>query len=762
MSLWQRLFTNHRRFFVLGSIAITLVSLVGMSRLRIDDDLRSLLRDRDADFRMVDEIAREFGSPEHEVIIFASAQSETLFTPDAIAALHLLLARLERVDDVERVHSMFSVRRLGRVGILLPVVPNADRDLDTDDLQSIRSRAMNHPLVAGKLLSADSRHTLLLVRLTDDAHDPKVARRILADIHTALDSENLRSALTLEVTGLPSLRAEASIALFRDIMVFNVVGIVLAIAFSYWTARRWSAVIVACTPPMVGALWATGLLGLLGVSVNMLTAVVPTLALVVGTCDSVHFIEDVRRRVRRGNDTLTASSAAVGRVGIACGLTSLVTAVGFASLAFARIDAVRSFGIVSALGALASFAAVSTITPLLASTRLGNTLHLGISPRFATQMATRLGNFSIHHERRIVPIGIVATLGCVCVSLFLEADNRIRDSLPRGTPASVALEHMDDSFGGAMGLDVLVRWPASVVWSDPMVLETLEKVHLTLNDYKEISHPLSLATFSGTLSQSSLQRLQPEQLGDFVDPQGRTAIVRSRVTDCGSMRMDIMFGEIEKSLTTLAPVGWTIDLAGMTVVSARNIRQLILDLSSSLTIEVFVIGIILAVAFRSPLIGIISLLPNMFPLAALAAVLVATGRTLEPANIIVFNVCLGLSVDDTVHLLSSMNHHRRPGISTGTAVRRALYDTGSAVVLGGLVLTAGFATVLASRVPSLSGFGLLAATAVMAATVSELMLLPAILVWADRVCESRIFSKSQTGSKPYPCNNSAVNSVNRA
>ena len=174
------------------------------------------------------------------------------------------------------------------------------------------------------------------------------------------------------------------------------------------------------------------------------------------------------------------------------------------------------------------------------------------------------------------------------------------------------------------------------------------------------------------------------------------------------------------------------------------------------------IGIILAVAFRSPLIGIISLLPNMFPLAALAAVLVATGRTLEPANIIVFNVCLGLSVDDTVHLLSSMNHHRRPGISTVTAVRRALYDTGSAVVLGGLVLTAGFATVLASRVPSLSGFGLLAATAVMAATVSELMLLPAILVWADRVCESRIFSKSQTGSKPYPCNNSPVNSVNRA
>ena len=97
----------------------------------------------------------------------------------------------------------------------------------------------------------------------------------------------------------------------------------------------------------------------LGHPINLLTSVVPSLALVVGTCDSIHFIEDMRRSVRRGTHQIIASSNAIKRVGTACGLTSIVTAVGFASLAAARIEAVRTFGIAAAAGALASFAAVT-------------------------------------------------------------------------------------------------------------------------------------------------------------------------------------------------------------------------------------------------------------------------------------------------------------------------------------------------------------------------------------------------------------------
>ncbi len=211
------------------------------------------------------------------------------------------------------------------------------------------------------------------------------------------------------------------------------------------------------------------------------------------------------------------------------------------------------------------------------------------------------------------------------------------------------------------------------------------------------------------------------------------AIVRARVRDAGSRQLETVYADIRTELDALAATrdGWHFDLSGMSVISARNIRQLITDLGGSLLLEVAVIAIILALAFRSPVAGIVSLIPNVFPLAVIAAVLVLTGRSLDPATVIVFNVCLGLAVDDTVHVMAALARNRREGVSIASAMRRAIVETGNPVVLGGLVLGVGFAAVTVSSVPSLAGFGRLACAAIAAATVAELILLPAVLVVTD-------------------------------
>jgi predicted RND superfamily exporter protein len=222
-------------------------------------------------------------------------------------------------------------------------------------------------------------------------------------------------------------------------------------------------------------------------------------------------------------------------------------------------------------------------------------------------------------------------------------------------------------------------------------------------------------------------------VADLVSPDARMALVRARVADLGSRRLEGIYGRIDDGLAGLEQdlPGWRFRLAGMSVVSARNIRQLVRDLGSSLALEVLVIGAILSLAFRSPLAGIVSLIPNIFPLAVIAALVVASGRFLDPATVIVFNVCLGLAVDDTVHLLSALSRQRRPGVPIRTAVRRAVAETGNAIVIGGIVLTVGFAAVTASSVPSLASFGRLACAAVAAATIAELVLLPALLLVTD-------------------------------
>ena len=719
-------------------LAATLTALAafGISRLRFDDDLQALVRDGSAQLDLVDEIADVFGPPDRDCIVRAAARSGDIFDAESLTALESLAGRLRAIEGVDDVRSIFDIRRQGTAGVVLPVIPRTSDPLDAESLARAKARASGHPLVAGHLLSADASSSLLLVQLSATADRPPASSAVVARIEAVLtESAPAEGPLALELTGLPALREQATRALRHDMLMFNSIGLVLAVMLSAVVARSLRSTVVASLPPFIGAIWALGTLGLLGAPVNILTSVVPSLALVVGTCDSIHFIEDMRRSARRGIDPLAASSGAIRRIGMACGLTSIVTAIGFASLAVARIEAVRTFGIAAAIGALASFMAVTLLTPLIASTRFCSGLRLGRSSPLAGRVANVLAALSVRHARPLVVLACSLTAALAFVGSGLDADTRIIDSLPSGAPASQALARVDAEFGGVMGVDVVVEWPADVDWRDPAVLDALALAEAAVGREEGISRTISLSTVAAGMPPRVRRRLDVDSVSDLVAPESRMALVRARVADLGSRRLEEIYDRVDASLARLEQdrPGWRFRLAGMSVVSARNIRQLVRDLGSSLVVEVLVIGCILAVAFRSPLAGIVSMLPNIFPLVVIAALLVITGRSLDPATVIVFNVCLGLAVDDTVHVLSALTRNRKEGVSIGSAVRRAVSEMGNAVVIGGVVLTVGFAAVTASSVPSLAGFGVLACAAVASATVAELLFLPALLVVTDSV-----------------------------
>lgn len=725
--------------------ALTLLAGYGISRLRIDDDLRSLIRGGSADFALVDEVAAVFGPPDRDCIVRITAAGGDIFAPGTLEAVQALVDRVGVVPGVEQVRSIFDIRRQGAAGALLPVIPRTSEPLDAERRAEARERALEHPLLAGQLLSASGGSSLVLVRLRPDHDGGAKLGPTVAAIEDAIRPSATTAAgatappIAVQLTGIPALREQATRALRNDMLVFNSLGLSLAVILSASVARSLRSTVVACLPPFVGAVWAMGVLGLFGAPINILTSVVPSLALVVGTCDSIHFIEDMRRSVRRGLDPLAASAGAVQRIGTACGLTSIVTAIGFASLAVARIDVVRTFGIAAAVGALASFAAVTLLTPLLASLPFLAGTRLGRSSRRAGRLAGILAGFSVRHARPLAAMACVATLALAILGAGVEADNRVADSLPRHAPAAVALTSVDGEFGGVMGIDTIIRWPEGVDWRSEDLGLALADASAVIAAAAPVSRPVSLASVTADLPARARHRLPAEPFRDLVSPADRMAIVRARISDLGSRRLEGVYDRIDAEFAALAAArpGWRFDLTGMSVVSARNIRQLVRDLGSSLLLEVTVIGCILALAFRSPLAGIVSLVPNVFPLAVIGALLVLSGRGLDPASVIVFNVCLGLAVDDTVHILAALARQRREGVSIQTAVRRAVAETGNPVVIGGVVLSVGFAAVMASSVPVLAGFGLLACAAVAAATLSELVFLPALLVVTDGIVRPR-------------------------
>jgi predicted RND superfamily exporter protein len=505
---------------ILAVVVCSILAAVGLSRLQVDDDLRSLLRNGTDDFLVVDEIADRFGAPDRDCIVRVTPATGSLFAPVALGQLRDLVDDLALIDGVEEVRSMFDIRRQGVAGALLPVIPRVSGPLDDAACAAARERCSKHPLIAGHLLSPDANAALLLVRLGPGHDTPAGADPVLAAIATLLAG---REGLDGELTGLPALRAEAAQALRRDMIVFNALGMSLAVILSASVARSIPSTFVACVPPFVGAVWAMGVLGLCGAKINILTSVVPSLALVVGTCDSIHFIEDMRRSVRRGIDPFVASSGAIRRVGVACGLTSVVTAIGFASLAAARIEAVRTFGIAAAAGAMASFTAVTLLTPLLASLPFCRGMRLGRSSRGASWLASFLAGWSMRHARLLVPAALAATVGLGLLSSGLDADNRVLDALPRGAASSRALMHVDEEFGGAFGADVLVTWPAELDWREAEVLDGIAAVHGVLEAADPKIRAVSVSTVAGTVGERARRRLDPAPFAELLDPSGRLA-----------------------------------------------------------------------------------------------------------------------------------------------------------------------------------------------------------------------------------------------
>ena len=125
------------------------------------------------------------------------------------------------------------------------------------------------------------------------------------------------------------------------------------------------------------------------------------------------------------------------------------------------------------------------------------------------------------------------------------------------------------------------------------------------------------------------------------------------------------------------------------------------------------------------------MIPNAFPLAVAGSVLAGLGLELQVSSVLAFTVCLGIAVDDTIHLVSRYRAERLRGRPPEEAAVRAVTAVGRALVITTLVLVGGWGMLLLSEVPTTQLFGVIGLVGLTAALVGDLILLPAMLVAFD-------------------------------
>lgn len=630
-----------------------------------------------------------------------------------------------------------------------------------------------HPLVQGTLLDHEGRGLLLPLRWdvqgarTVDLDDDERFAATIAAARAAAPS------LEVGLTGVWPIIAAQSAAIGRERWRFQLFGALLGFAIASLAFRDLRATLLAGLPPLFGVGLAIGVTRLAGFGAQGFTSIVlPLLVLTIGFTDSLHVVVHAARARRAAQISgAEATARSLEELAWPCLLTSLTTAIGFASLALTGSTIVREFGLSCALATMVTFLCVVLLIPLLARTPLGNAL-LRVQPpsfenapseaesapvegrvRRAAGIGARLIDrglrATLRAPRSVAAAAIFITLGLAALAGTLRVDRRASTDLAEGSEAARTLARVDIVLGGVFPMQVRLDWDEGV--DGATVLEAARAARRALAGEGASAHTYVTPSIgpdrfadalrpTGSTPSAALDevawvalRTFPERwTASVIDLDERRALVHARIPDVGAAALIPVFERIRADLARAQQDG---DIAGvrLTLVGTHpayleTVTRVARELAQSLALAAALILVTLTLAFRSWRLGLASVVPNLLPIAASAGGLALIGGGVDISALTALTLSLGIATDDTIHVLAHWRIAREAGLDARAAARVAVLRTLPALALTTLTLTAAFAQLLFSALPTIREFGLLAATTLVAAFVADVWLLPAFLV----------------------------------
>jgi len=499
-----------------------------------------------------------------------------------------------------------------------------------------------------------------------------------------------------------------------------------------------------------------------GGSMNLLVTLVPVVVNVLATSAAVHLCHYFSEAAAGGAGP-RAASMAVAAGAWPCGVAAATTVIGLGSLAVSEVEPVRLFGIYAAAGVAVSFGMLMTVLPSALQWFPGRaaTRPARLSPSLLCGIAEAI----LARRRMIVAIAaaILLTAGSGLVSLRTEV--KPATFLPPASRWITDLEWFNRHLGPFQSVEMLLAI------DDPAV-SLAERAVLTdeagrrLAGLAQVRGVFSAATFlpdevlavdhSGSVRAVVRRRLVRERLAESLPALERAGVVVEAVpTGSGAeataavvppqvwrvglrvadFESDSYLRFLESAKEIVAESVGELGLAGeVGVVATGGVplvfasqRALLGELLTSFVLAFVMISVVLSLLLGSLSMGLLAMLPNIFPVAVVFGLLGWLGRPVDVGGMMTASVALGIAVDDTVHFLIWFRRARNAGATVAAGVREAFVHCAAPILQTSVILGVAFFVFFFSSFVPVSQFGLLMASLLAMAVVGDLLLLPALV-----------------------------------
>ncbi len=733
------------RLTLLLILLVSVAAGFGLTRLKVDDSLSELFRTDTEEFRRYEEIDRRFPSSEYDVLVVVEGRD--LLKRPQIEAFRRAVIDLQLADGVDGLVSMLSARgKPDETGYAPPIVPD-ELPEDAGAYDGIIAALKANEIVTGKFLSDDGELALAVLALDRQAVAEQGAKQVIANINETLAKELRPVGLKSHLTGAPVMQLEIRNAVERDQIVYNGLGLLFGATIAVIFFRRVSLMLLAALPPVLAVLWSLGLLGWLDFKLNLFLNVMTPLVMVMGFADSMQMVSAIRIRLREGDTKAQAVRFAVRVVGPACALAHGVALLSFMALLISQSALIRTFGIAGALAVCISFVAVILVLPLMGLFLIRNEHKLARDRSPADRLMDGLGTIVGWIVDRVVHWPVLTTVVAVASFLYLgqaylqlEPRYRLADSVPDREQALGATEQIDKKLTGANPVHVMIEWKTGESLYAPGPIAVIAKAHQILEKEAGLGNVWSLESLRRWLKDAGDERIEtvqryvkvlPEHLvRRFIAKEENAVLVTGRLPDVDSSQILPVVEKVDRALDGLRKEHpeFTIAVTGLPAIAARNSARMITQLNEALPLCVAFAAVLLALAFRSVFVGLVSLLPGLYPVVAAGAILRWLDGGLEFFSVVALLVVFGLAIDSLIHFFNRLRLEERSEPRADIAIRNARVLVGPAIILTTLVLAFGLGVTVFSDLPSLRIFGFVCGITLVASLIADLVFLPGLIM----------------------------------
>ena len=643
-------------------------------------------------------------------------------------------------------------------------------DIQTEEeFQKALAIYQSQPFFKGLINSEENKVTTLLITLDEEMIRSSKREILIFSIKALVDNYSTDFGVKAHYSGLPYIRTVDSVKVKNEISMFILFTLLITALILFLFFRSFKATISSIIVVIIGVIFSFGSIALLGYEISILMALVPPVLIVIGIPNCIFLINKFHSEFRLSKNKEDALSKMIQKIGNITLLTNVTTASGFAAFILTNSETLQEFGVIASLNILFIFLLSLFIIPIYFSfssaPKKRHTQHL--DKKWINNLVQYLAYLVKYKRKHIYVITVVLIVVGFFGIIQLKTTGNITEDLPKEQALYQDLKFLESNFGGVLPLEVLVNTKKKNGLLKSYNLRKIEKLSDVLETYPEFSKPSSYidavkyskqAFYNGDSTYYSLPNSQEQRVissylknsseglgfGNLLmDSLKQEARISLRVADISTSKMDSIFDSLLPKINEIFdPEKYDVTITGTSIVFLNGTKFLIKNLVLSLLLVIVLISIFMAWMFNSFRMVVVSIIPNLIPLLLTGAIMGYFGIALKPSTILVFSIAFGISVDDTIHFLAK---YRQELLMNNWNIRKsvfsALNETGVSMFYTSVVLFFGFFIFVASDFGGTIALGLLVSITLMLAMLSNLLLLPALLLSLEKIINYEAFQE---------------------